>query len=203
MARDLHDTLEQQLSGIALQLDGLSDAIAANPPAATRSLSLARRMLRFTRLEARRSVWDLRSRSLEKEGLSGALRMLAETSTGSAGPAVQLNVSGGDHPLPPSVEFHLLRIAQEALANATKHAEAKRILIELERAQNVTRLVISDDGKGFNPQSPESSPGPHFGLLGMRERVAKMSGQLTLNTAPGKGCTVTVIVPAANSDSKR
>ncbi len=81
MARELHDTLEQQLSGVALQLDGLDDAIKTNPGAAAKILTLARRMLRYTRLEARRSVWDLRSKVLEKQGLVAALQNMAESTT--------------------------------------------------------------------------------------------------------------------------
>jgi signal transduction histidine kinase len=195
MARDLHDTLEQQLSGIALQLDGVDDAIQANPAAASRSLSLARRMLRFTRLEARRSVWDLRSKALEKEGLGSALQTMAQTSASPSGPAIQVKVSGEDGGLPTAVQFHLLRIAQEALANAVKHGEARNVTIELERAEDFTRLTVSDDGKGFSVDAPESAPGPHFGLMGMRERAAKINSRLLLKSKPGSGCAVSVTVP--------
>jgi signal transduction histidine kinase len=196
MARDLHDTLEQQLSGVALQLDGLTDAIKTNPEAANKSLSLARRMLRFTRLEARRSVWDLRSKVLEQDGLVAALRVMAETATGPAGPVVEVNVSGEAHPLPTAVEFHLLRIAQEALANAIKHSEARKLIIGLEYATDATRLTVQDDGHGFNPEAREQSPGPHFGLLGMRERAAKIKAQLEVVSAPGAGCIISVTLPA-------
>jgi signal transduction histidine kinase len=199
MARDLHDTLEQQLSGIALQLDGLNDAIKANPESASRSLSLARRMLRFTRLEARRSVWDLRSKTLEKEGLAAALRAMAQTATSAAGPVIEVKESGPERTLPTAVQFHLLRIGQEALANATKHSQARHIVIELERAAESTRLTVADDGQGFDAQAPDAAPGSHFGLLGMRERAAKMNGQLTITSQPGAGCTVSVTVPVENS----
>jgi signal transduction histidine kinase len=195
MARDLHDTLEQQLSGVALQLDGLSDAIKANPAAATKSLSIARRMLRFTRLEARRSVWDLRSKVLEKEGLVAALRVMAETGSSPAGPVIKLRTSGAPRPLATAVEFHLLRIAQEALANAIKHGEARRIIIALDYLATAVRLSVCDDGRGFDPEAKEFSPGPHFGLLGMRERAAKVKAQLEVGAAPGAGCTITVTLP--------
>jgi signal transduction histidine kinase len=194
MARDLHDTLEQQLSGIALQLDGLDDAIKTNPQSASRLLSLARRMLRFTRIEARRSVWDLRSTTLESEGLGAALQAMAQTATGPAGPVIEVNVSGSERPLPAAVKFHLLRIAQEALANAIKHSEARRVSVDLEWADDLVRLAVSDDGKGFNTQA-DFAPGPHFGLLGMRERVAKINGRITITTSPGAGCSVSVAVP--------
>ena len=195
MARDLHDTLEQQLSGVALQLDGLSDAIKANPAAATKSLSIARRMLRFTRLEARRSVWDLRSKVLEKEGLVAALRVMAETGSSPAGPVIELRTSGAPRPLATAEEFHLLRIAQEALANAIKHSQARNIIISLDYLATAVRLSVCDDGRGFDSEAKEFSPGPHFGLLGMRERAAKVKAQLEVGSAPGAGCTITVTLP--------
>jgi len=192
MARELHDTLEQQLSGVALQLDGLDDAIKANPGAAAKILTLARRMLRYTRLEARRSVWDLRSKVLEKQGLVAALQNMAESTTGVK---IELQVNGEKVKLPAAVEFHLFRIAQEALANAVKHSRASAITIELEYGAENFRLTVRDNGCGFDLQTTEKILGSHFGLMGMRERAAKMGGELNLQTAPQKGCCLSVTVP--------
>jgi len=192
MARELHDTLEQQLSGVALQLDGLDDAIKTNPGAAANILTLARRMLRYTRLEARRSVWDLRSKVLEKQGLVAALQNMAES---TAEVRIELQVHGDKAKLPAVVEFHLFRIAQEALANAVKHSHASVITLELEYGAEDLRLIVSDNGCGFDLQATENIPGPHFGLMGMRERAAKMGGELNLTTAPQKGCCLSVTVP--------
>lgn len=192
MARELHDTLEQQLSGVALQLDGLDYAVKQNPAAAGSVLALARRMLRYTRLEARRSVWDLRSRVMEKDGLPAALRAIGE-SGGETGPMVTVNVSGSERPLPTGVDFHLLRIAQEAATNAVKHGDARSIRIALDYLPHQAILTIHDDGCGFDPAAAHS-PGPHFGLLGMRERAAKIGGDLAISSAPGEGCTVKLTV---------
>ena len=192
MARELHDTLEQQLSGVALQLDGLDDAIKANPGTAAKILTLARHMLRYTRLEARRSVWDLRSKVLEKQGLVAALQNMAESTTGVK---IELQVQGEKVKLPAAVEFHLFRIAQEALANAVKHSRASVITIELEYGAESFRLTVRDNGCGFDLQATEKIPGSHFGLMGMRERAAKMGGELNLQTAPQKGCCLSVTVP--------
>jgi signal transduction histidine kinase len=198
MARELHDTLEQQLSGVALQLDSLDHAVNQNPAAASTTLTLARRMLRYTRLEARRSVWDLRSKVLEKDGLSAALRAISETS-GPAGPVIDVIVRGDEHPLSAGVDFHLLRIAQEATTNAIKHGTASLIRIELEYLPKTTRLTVTDDGNGFDPAASQPVPGPHFGLLGMRERAAKIGASLTLDSFPGAGCVVTVSLPNETS----
>jgi signal transduction histidine kinase len=194
MARELHDTLEQQLSGVALQLDSLDHAVNQNPAAASNALSLARRMLRYTRLEARRSVWDLRSKVLEEDGLSAALRAISETS-GPAGPVIDVVVTGDEHLLSAGVDFHLLRIAQEATTNAIKHGGASRIRIEMEYQPDTIRLTIADDGRGFDPAASQPVPGPHFGLLGMHERAGKIGASLTLESSPGAGCVVTVSLP--------
>lgn len=197
IARDLHDTLEQQLSGVALQLDGLDDMVKSDPAAATHALLLARRMLRHTRLEARRSVLNLRSEILEKHGLAAAVRDMVDASAGPTGPKIEVRVSGEDRALPAVVEFHLFRIAQEALANAIKHAEAREISIELEHAPENSRLRVRDNGRGFDLQAKEATPGPHFGLLGMRDRAAQNGAELTIVTAPGAGCVVAALVPRA------
>jgi signal transduction histidine kinase len=194
MARELHDTLEQQLSGVALQLDSLDHAVKQNPASASATLTLARRMLRYTRLEARRSVWDLRSKVLEEEGLSAAIRAISETS-GPAGPAIIVTVTGNEHILPTGVDFHLLRIAQEATTNAIKHSVASTIHIEIEYLAHQIQLIIRDDGRGYDPAAAASMPNPHFGLLGMRERAAKIAAQLTISTSPGNGCIVRITLP--------
>ena len=93
------------------------------------------------------------------------------------------------------MEFHLFRIAQEALANAVKHSHASVITLELDYGAENLRLIVSDNGCGFDLQATEKIPGPHFGLMGMRERAAKMGGELNLETAPQKGCCLSVTVP--------
>ena len=199
MARELHDTLEQQLSGVALQLDGLDATVKQNPAAAAESLSLARRMLRYTRLEARRSVWDLRSKVLEKEGLAAALREIGESTGAQARPAFDVLVTGEERPLPAGVDFHLLRIAQEATTNSVKHGEANSIQINLVYLDGKTTLTIRDDGRGFDAGPNQSSVGPHFGILGMRERAGKIGAELVITSSPDCGCTVVVTINTESS----
>lgn len=194
MARELHDTLEQQLSGVALQLDSLDHAITRNPAKASDSLSLARRMLRFTRVEARRSVWNLRSKILEQDGLAAALRAIAETSAPD-GPIMEVVISGDERLLASGADLHLLRIAQEAITNSIKHGGAAHIRIGLEYLPEITRLSIDDDGSGFDPAAANKAAGSHFGLLGMRERAGKIGASLTIVSSPAQGCCVTVALP--------
>ncbi|MCU0749593.1 MAG: sensor histidine kinase [Akkermansiaceae bacterium] len=194
MARELHDTLEQQLSGIALQLDSLDHAYTRNPVAASATLTLARRMLRYTRHDARRSVWDLRSKVLERDGLPAALSAIPETSGSPVGPSIEVHVSGEKRVMPPGVDFHLLRIAQEATTNAIKHGGGTSIRIELSYQPEHTSLTITDDGAGFDSSTVQTLAGQHFGLLGMRERAGKIGASLVIKSAPGAGCAVTVLL---------
>ena len=196
IARDLHDTLEQQLVGVALQLDGTEKIISPDNEPALESVRIAGRMLRHTRLEARRSVWDLRSRVLETEGLGAALRALAANIGGSEGPSVEVQITGENHKLPLGADFQLLSIAQEALANAFKHAQAKHIFISLESTAEITRLSVRDDGCGFTPGMLDRTDLPHFGVLGMRERADRIGADLSITGAPGAGCMVTLTLPS-------
>ena len=195
MARDLHDTLEQQLAGVALQLDGLAKVAKADPTQIPSRLGLARRMLRHTRVEARRSVWDLRSKVLEVQGLGAALRSMAAGASSEEGPAVLLDTGELTRPLPPGSDFHLLRIAQEALANAVKHAAAREVRISLHETPDAVVLTVRDDGSGFITAPPDAPVTSHFGILGMHERVEKIGAVLGIQSSPGHGCTVTVTLP--------
>jgi len=192
MARDLHDTLEQQLAGVALQLDGLDKVAKIDPAQISSRLGLARRMLRHTRVEARRSVWDLRSKLLEIQGLGTALRSMAVGASSDEGPAVSLDIGELTRPLPMGSDFHLLRIAQEALANAIKHAAASEVVISLHETADAVLLTVRDDGQGFTPAPPDAVLASHFGIVGMHERVGKIGARLDIGSSPGHGCRVTV-----------
>lgn len=195
LARDLHDTLEQQLVGVSLQLDDAEQIIRHDPRTASEIVSLARRMLRHTRAEARRSVWDLRSEVLEKEGLGSALKILAESIASPSGPAVEVRIALEYGSFPLETEFQLFRIAQEAVANALKHAGANHVTISLDAGPDEVCLSIADDGQGFSLGSLDRLSGSHFGVLGMQERAGRIGSRLTIDGNPGAGCCVTVILP--------
>lgn len=193
MARELHDTLEQQLSGVALQLDGLDHVFQKEPGRASSSLQLAMKMLRHTRIEARRSVWDLRSKVLEEKGLATALRAMADGAAAN-GPAISVEISGYPPRLPAAVEFHLLRIAQEATTNAIKHSGATDVAIQLRIAPDQISLEIADNGCGFDTTTAGSPRNHGFGMLGMRERAEKIAGSLTVTSSQEAGTSVTITV---------
>ena len=195
VARELHDTLEQGLAGIALQLEAVAGSFNASPEAAQQSLDVARQMLRYSQEEARRSVMDLRSQALESRDLAGALSDLAHQMTLGTSALAAVEVEGQVRRLDASDEHHLLRIGLEALANALKHSGARRIDIKLRFDGDVTELLVQDDGCGL-PSDGSNAPGTHFGLLGIRERVDKLGGVLHLAGAPGTGTRLSVTIPS-------
>jgi signal transduction histidine kinase len=194
VGRELHDTLEQGLAGIALQLEAVAGSLQASPDAARRSLDVARQMLRYSQEETRRSIMDLRSQALESRDLAGALADLAEQTTRGTGATATVVVEGQVQRLDASHEHHLLRIGLEALTNALKHSGARRIDILLRFGPDSTELVVQDDGRGFNIAA-QDLVGAHFGLQGIRERVDKLGGVLHIESAANAGARLCVMVP--------
>jgi signal transduction histidine kinase len=194
VARELHDTLEQGLAGIALQLEAVTGSLETSPSAARQSLDVARQMLRYSLEEARRSVLDLRSEALESRGLAGALATLARQMTIGTTPRVDVRIEGPVRRLDVAQEHHLLRIGLEALTNALKHAQATHIDMLLQFDVESITLVVSDDGRGLG-EGPLQLPGGHFGLRGVRERVDKLAGTVEFDSRPSEGTRVIVTVP--------
>jgi signal transduction histidine kinase len=195
VARELHDTVEQGLAGIALQLEAVDGSFETAPGAARESLKVARQMLRYSLEETRRSVMDLRSQALERSDLAGALETLARQMTLNTPARASVRVSGPVHRLDAAKEHHLLRIGLEALTNALKHGRATRIDIELSFTPHSTSLVVTDDGQGLE-SAERVSGGAHFGLQGVRERVDKLGGVLDVDSSPGAGTRLSVTIPA-------
>src|SRR5258708_15486795 len=131
IARELHDTLEQELAGITLQLDLASDSFQKAPRVAQQALTIARNMTRHSMREARRSVWDLRCHLLENGDLVSAMRQAVGPSVMGTQVKVEIDVEGQPRRLPVPVEMNLLRIGQEAGTNAIKHAHAQHIVLKL------------------------------------------------------------------------
>jgi signal transduction histidine kinase len=195
VARELHDTVEQGLAGIALQLEAVAGSFHTAPEVARQSLDVARQMLRYSLEETRRSVMDLRSQALESRDLAGALESLARQMTINTRALAEVRVTGAPQRLDAAEEHHLLRIGLEALTNALKHGGATRIDIELRFAPDGTNLIVSDNGQGLE-SADRTTAGAHFGLQGVRERVDKLGGLLDIDSKPGEGTRLAVMVPA-------
>jgi two-component system, NarL family, sensor kinase len=195
MAREIHDTLAQGLTGIVLQLEGALRQLGHQPELAQERLERALAMSRQSLEEARRSVVDLRSTSLARP-LPEALNTLARSITSDTGVRVQVRTSG-ESLLPVSVESELFTIAQEALTNVYRHARASEALVSLQFNQGSAVLTVRDNGCGFNPDDIGDG---HFGIVGMRERADHIGGRLYLESEPGHGTSVRVEAPLGLED---
>jgi signal transduction histidine kinase len=194
IAREIHDTLAQGLSAIAMHVELVRDYAAQFPPAAAEHLEQVRDLVRGTLADARSSIWNMRAQVLEDgdlaDALGGVLRQLGE----GRGLKTELQVNGARRRFAPVTENNLLRIGQEAIANAARHAQAQRLTVTLDFAPREFRLTVRDDGRGLDPnQAP--SPRGSFGLMGMRERAAQLGGKLEVESAPGQGTRITLTVP--------
>jgi signal transduction histidine kinase len=195
LAQELHDTVQQTLSGIAFQLDTAIKLHGRTPERMMTHLELARNLMAKSQVEVRRSVWDLRCRALEQFDLPSALLGSARQITYGTGIHVDLETKGPARSLSETVEVNLLRIGQEAVTNVIKHSRATRVKLVLEFCPERIELDITDDGVGFSLENCAGPQNGHFGLLGMSERAKRLGGRLAINSSPGNGTTVRVDVP--------
>jgi signal transduction histidine kinase len=200
IAQELHDTLDQELTGITLQLNaavaGLQDESVA------RKLDVIRRLLQRSQSEVQRSVWDLRRPALESGGLATALKDAAAQLRHGATAALEVVVHGEVRPLPALVEHHLLRIASEAITNAFRHASATHVAVELVYELQAVCLRVTDDGRGFITEEAPGHAIGHFGLIGMRERTRKIAGRFRLESRPGAGTRIEIRIEDTRANGR-
>ncbi|MEU9699742.1 sensor histidine kinase [Streptomyces sp. NPDC047981] len=194
LAAEIHDTIAQGLTGIIAQLQ----VVTATPDAdlarvhVQRAADLARHSLG----EARRSVQNLSPAALEHDPLPEALRKSVAAWSERTGITARFTVTGTEEPTHEEVAATLLRIAQEALANAERHSGATRAGVTLSYMGDEITLDVRDDGRGFDPRAvPARTTGGGFGLDGMRARAERLAGRVTLETSPGEGTAVSARVP--------
>lgn len=197
IAREIHDNLAQDILGISVQLELVARLMPAAAEAAKGHLDRARILVRNSMTEARRYVWDLRSQELQKKDLSAALRDTTKRLTAENDVEAVVEVTGPSRPLPLPVETNLLRIGQEAINNAVKHARANRIDVTLNFDTRSVQLSIRDDGRSFDPKAHIADG--HFGLIGMRERAEQIGAVLTIDSAVERGTQIAVDVPLNDS----
>jgi signal transduction histidine kinase len=197
LAREVHDTLAQGFVGISSQLDVVEMSLPKDADPARGYLDLARRMARHSLTEARRSVMDLRAAALDDQDLGTALESGARLWTEGSGIGVEVEVTGESSKLPEQTAHHVLRIAQEAVTNAIKHARASKITVKLHIEPRSLSLQVQDNGCGFDRDDIFASTNGHFGLMGMQERAERLGGKLRLKSEAGKGSLVEVEVPVS------
>lgn len=193
IAREIHDTLAQGLTGVVLHLEASEEMLEQNTEQSRKHLLQARGLARDSLDEARRSVWALRSKHLDSVEFPAALQTVLTQLTSNTGMIVSFLVRGDSRPLSTQVEENLLRIAQEAISNVIKHAAAAKLTIEIDFLPEALRLMVQDDGRGFVPS--EASMNGHFGLMGIKERVSQINGEIKIESSPGSGTQITISVP--------
>jgi signal transduction histidine kinase len=196
MAREIHDTLAQGLTGIITQLQAAEQA-SDDPAGWRRHFEAATRLARESLSEARRSVDALRPEPLETGRLPGALADVADRWSALNGITVQVTTTGTARPMPAEAELVLLRTAQEGLANVARHAQATNAWVTLSYMEQEVALDVRDDGKGFEPAQANG-----FGLVAMRQRVEGLSGTLQVESEPGAGTAISACVPVAGGQGR-
>ena len=199
VSREIHDTLLQSLAAIGVELETIATQLEPSQDPARDGLRRLRRQVGHCLREARESILELRNNSMKPRAIVDVLRELAAHTTASKGIRTDFSVSGRPRPCSGDADVQLLRIAQEAVANAVKHGRATQIHITLHFDPDGVRLTITDNGCGFVPEEREPAPasGEHLGLLTMRERAARLRGRLALISNPGMGTTIEAAVPLA------
>ncbi len=198
MAREIHDTLAQGLTGIITQLEAAQQT--GHDAERDRRIGNATRLARDSLAEARRSVQALRPQALENARFPEALAQEVARWSATSGVPAEVKTTGEATTMHPEVEVTLLRVAQEALANVAKHAAASHAWVTLSYMGDVVTVDVRDDGVGFAGPGPNGSgpgeAGSGFGLIAMRQRVNRLAGQLEIESEPGAGTAVSASLPA-------
>lgn len=192
MARELHDTLAHTLSAVNMQLKALEVTLETDPPAAQPRLRQIQDLTRSGLTDARRALHALRASPIEDLGLLLALERHAQQTAERAGLQTRLDLPPQLNGLRPEVEQNLYRIAEEAMNNVARHAMATYLVVGLKRENGRLRLVVMDNGVGFD--TTQAAPDGHFGLTGMRERAMLIDGDLRVDSQPGRGTRIEVSV---------
>lgn len=197
IARGLHDGIGQDLSMLIISLERMGSAVPADAPDLQSQLAVARQSATRTLEELREVVYGLRPTMLDDLGLGPAIRWYARSNLEEAGIRVKFDGFDETVRLTPELETTLFRIAQEAINNIINHADAKSVLIRLNREDGYINLHVEDNGRGFDVAKIKGQALRlrRFGLMGIQERVELVGGEVTLDSAPGRGTCLHVHVP--------
>ncbi|MCI0811754.1 MAG: PAS domain S-box protein, partial [Chloroflexi bacterium] len=191
MAREIHDTMAQGFTGIVLQMEAAEQSLETSPGDLPDHLNRARALAREGLQEARRTVWGLVPQALAQSTLDEALQEEVRRFGAEGHAKIAFTRSGKQRELPPDVQTVLLRICQESLTNIRRHAEANKVTVNLDYDAREVRLVVQDDGVGFDlPAVQIEKKGASFGLIGMRQRADLIKGQLEIDSSKNQGTVV-------------
>jgi|WetSurMetagenome_2_1015567.scaffolds.fasta_scaffold25422_3 signal transduction histidine kinase len=192
IAQELHDALSHTLSGLSVQLETMKAYWEVDPLTARKRLDKSLAAARSGLDETRRILMALRAKPLEELGLVPAIRQMADEAASRTGLNLKLEITDNIPALPPNIEQCLFRVAQEAITNVLKHAKAQELIVKLQYQECKVTLTVQDNGIGFNTETNNGFN--HFGLLGMKERVDFIKGDLKIISQPGAGTIVKLTV---------
>ena len=195
IGREIHDTVLQSMAGVALEIEGIARQAQAPGPSLRDALANISNDIKEHIAEVRHTIWELRTPEEGTASLEMALREAAERILDGADVHFELSVLGTPHTGGREVERELIRIAREALRNAIQHANSTVIRLKIRYTADALRLIVTDDGRGFDTEEHFTSEDNHWGVLGMRERASRIGAQFTIDSQPGAGTAVEVIVP--------
>ena len=196
IAREIHDTLAQGYVGVSVQLEVLAELLRQHKmDAAGKQLDQTRQYVRDGLADARQSIWALRTPDASETTLPVRLRRMAEAAEGN-GLTARFSVFGAYRALPAETESEIVRVAQEAIHNVKKHADAGQLVVQLKYDREMVTLEVRDDGRGGALEGTTEAAAGHFGLMGMKERADAIGGTLELTSARGEGTTIRLSVPA-------
>ena len=198
IAGEIHDILAQDFVGILLQLEAAREVNGSNPEQVAKYIQLAEAVARSGLAEARRSVWALCPPELDAEGLVGAVQSFLSRVTVGNPTAIGFSLRGEPYPLANDTALGLLRICQEAVVNALRHAQASKIRVQITYQPTGVDLSVHDNGRGFDPKAQVSGKG--FGLISMRERAERIGAQIEISGEPGQGTLLTVVARNSTGD---
>ena len=202
LAANLHDTLLQSLTGIDFQLGACRAGGQNNGEEPSTHLDVAQKMVAHAAEELRGSVWALRTMPVAGRSFRESLETIATQTCHGHPEQIAVRVAGIANDVPQFVAGNLLLVAQEALHNAVHHAGARQIEVVAtgDAVAGSIDLTVRDDGRGFTPGSQLGPDQGHFGLSGMRERIERLGGTLSIQSQPGSGTTVRAVVPTRDYD---
>ncbi|MEN8235249.1 MAG: ATP-binding protein [Actinomycetota bacterium] len=195
LARELHDETAQTLGALSIALGRAADSLPADAGASHDQLTKAKEMVRLLIEDTRRIIVDQRPLILDDLGLIPALRWYSESRLNDIGIETSFEVDGQRDRLPSHIESALFRIVQEATNNIARHADAKHVHIRVTSREETVRIVVSDDGKGFDSDAAPGANDGHLGLAGMRERADLLGGEIVIRSRPGEGTVISIEIP--------
>jgi signal transduction histidine kinase len=200
MAREIHDTIAQGLTGVITQLEAAGQA-RGDTIEMQKRIDNAMHLARDSLAEARRSMRDMVPAPLAERGLVEALEEVTVRWSSLNHVPAELTTTGTSRRLHPEVEVTVLRVTQEALANVAKHAGASRVGVTLSYMGDIVSIDVRDDGVGLDPAVAANGNGSGFGLTAMRQRIENLSGTLEVESEPGAGTAISASLPAITVDA--